>query len=424
VLIAYPVGRSGAYTVPEGVTEICEDACFQCAGLSELSLPASLTRIGEGAFTFCKGLTELRLPEELRSIGDGAFNYCRNLRELSFGEKLEAIGSFAFGSCDSLGAVSLPESLRTIGRYAFYDCGALRSVRLSGAAELGENVFTNCPKLFEFICRDPESIAQALKYDAYYTEQDDTEEDLEPQYVEYTTEIVNTLGQPGTTLIFGVHDAEKEDAEPIVRKLVDEPEQKHYEEYRYLENYAKTYGYTFCPLGSFNDVKEDSYYELPVAWAAAAGVTGGTGDGSFSPKRTCTREQIVTFLWKAAGAPEPKSTKNPFADVKKKDYFYKAVLWAVENGITGGVGEGRFGVGQTCTREQAVSFLWRAKGSPEPKTTENPFTDVKSKQYYYKAVLWAVENGITGGVGNNKFGVGATCTRAQIVTFLYKAWFQ
>ena len=176
-------------------------------------------------------------------------------------------------------------------------------------------------------------------------------------------------------------------------------------------------------INPFTDVKANKYYYTAVLWAYYhfPQIASGTSDNTFSPNATCTREQIVTYLWHALGNPEPVSTDNPFTDVKKKHYFYQAVLWAVENGVTSGVDATTFGVGQPCTRAQAMTFLWNALGKPEPKSTDNPFTDVKQKQYYYKAVLWAVENGITSGVGNGKFGVNDTCTRAQIVTFLFTA---
>ena len=175
----------------------------------------------------------------------------------------------------------------------------------------------------------------------------------------------------------------------------------------------------------FVDVVEGKYYYDSVLWAYYHDprITGGTDDTHFSPNKTCTREQIVTFLWKAKGAPEPKSNENPFTDVKSNKYYYKAVLWAVENGITGGVTKTAFGVGQPCKREQAMTFLWKAMGSPGIlSSTLNPFTDVKEGKYYYTAVLWAVENGVTGGTTKTTFGVGKTCTRGQIVTFLYKAF--
>ena len=174
----------------------------------------------------------------------------------------------------------------------------------------------------------------------------------------------------------------------------------------------------------FEDVGAWDYFYEPVQWAIHHDpvITGGKDDTHFAPKDPCTREQIVTFLWKAVNAPEPQSAENPFSDVKPGKYYYKAVLWANEKGVTGGVGDGKFGVGKTCTREQAMVFLWKAAGAPEPQSTENPFRDVKAGKYYYKAVLWAVENGVTSGTGNGVFGVGKTCTRAQIITFLYKVF--
>lgn len=173
----------------------------------------------------------------------------------------------------------------------------------------------------------------------------------------------------------------------------------------------------------FVDVAEGQYYYAPVLWAYyhTPRVTGGTDKTHFSPNQNCTREQIVTFIWKAYGGTAPKMVYNPFQDVKSDQYYYNAVLWAVENGITSGVGGGKFGVSQPCTREQVVTFLWTAAGKPEPTAASNPFKDVKAGQYYYKPVLWAVENGITKGMTADTFGVGKTCTRAQVVTFLYKA---
>ena len=162
------------------------------------------------------------------------------------------------------------------------------------------------------------------------------------------------------------------------------------------------------------------YYFDPVYWAVDEGITTGTSATKFSPNSGCTRAQVVTFLWRAAGKPEPKTYYNPFVDVKADQYYYKAVLWAVGKGITTGTSATTFRPDQTCTRAQIVTFLWRYNGEPEPKTTKNPFTDVKADQYYYKAVLWAVENGITTGTSATTFRPDQTCTRAQIVTFLYR----
>ncbi len=172
----------------------------------------------------------------------------------------------------------------------------------------------------------------------------------------------------------------------------------------------------------FVDVKEGEYYYDPVLWAVNHDpqITKGTDETHFSPDATCTRGQIVTFLWRAVGCPEPLAEENPFDDVSENDYYYKAVLWAVENGITAGTDPGRFSPDSGCTRAQVVTFLWRAEGKPAPSASANPFVDVVSGEYYYDAVLWAVDKDITKGTDATHFSPNATCTRGQIVTFLYR----
>ena len=167
----------------------------------------------------------------------------------------------------------------------------------------------------------------------------------------------------------------------------------------------------------FADVSTDAYYYEAVKWAAKKGITGGTGDGTFNPNGACTRAHIVTFLWRAAGSPEPKSTVS-FADVPAGSYYAKAVAWAVENGITLGTGDGTFSPNATCTRAQSVTFLYRALGTAP--TTVNGFTDVTADAFYADAVAWAVESGVTNGTSASTFSPNNGCTRAQIVTFLYR----
>jgi len=170
----------------------------------------------------------------------------------------------------------------------------------------------------------------------------------------------------------------------------------------------------------FSDVSTSAYYYEAVKWAQEKGITGGIGNGLFGPNQPCTRAQIVTFLWRAAGSPEPK-TMSSFADVSMDAYYAKAVAWAVENSITTGTGDGKFSPDATCTREQAVAFLYRASGSPAV-SGGSAFSDVAANAYYADAVAWAEKNGVTGGIGGGLFGSGNTCTRAQIVTFLYRAY--
>ena len=171
----------------------------------------------------------------------------------------------------------------------------------------------------------------------------------------------------------------------------------------------------------FTDVTEDKYYYDAVLWAVQNGITAGTSDTTFSPKESCTRAQIVTFLYRAAGSPDVSAASCAFDDVSEDAYYRNAVLWAVENGITAGTGDTTFGPKDSCTRAQAVTFLYRYFGSPEVSAASCDFTDVSENAYYYKAVLWAVENGITAGTSSTTFGPKDTCTRAQIVTFLYRA---
>lgn len=169
----------------------------------------------------------------------------------------------------------------------------------------------------------------------------------------------------------------------------------------------------------FNDVKSGDYFYDAVNWAVEKGITTGTSATTFSPNASCTRAQIVTFLWRASGSPEPKTASNPFTDVAANAYYCKAVLWAVENGITTGTSATTFSPDAPCTRAQGVTFLWRANGSKAASAAAS-FTDVASDAYYAPAVAWAAEQNVTGGVGNGLFSPDTTCTRAQNVSMLYR----
>ncbi len=172
-------------------------------------------------------------------------------------------------------------------------------------------------------------------------------------------------------------------------------------------------------VGSFFDVPAGQYYTQAVEWAVSSGITAGTGAGHFSPNQNCTRAQAVTFLWRAVGSPRVSSSVS-FRDVSADAYYAEAVKWAAANGITGGTGNGRFSPNSTCTRAQIVSFLYRAAGSPAGGGADS-FADVAPSAYYAGAVKWAAANSVTRGTGNGKFSPDAACTRGQIVTFLYKA---
>ena len=171
----------------------------------------------------------------------------------------------------------------------------------------------------------------------------------------------------------------------------------------------------------FEDIAAGAYYTEAVAWAYANDITAGVTEQSFGPDATCTRGQMVTFLWRAAGCPEPAGTASAFSDVVAGAYYEKAVAWAVENRITDGVGDGRFDPNGIVNRAQTVTFLYRAKGAPATAASES-FTDVASGAYYENAVAWAVANEVTNGMGDGAFAPNANCVRGQTVTFLYRAY--
>lgn len=170
----------------------------------------------------------------------------------------------------------------------------------------------------------------------------------------------------------------------------------------------------------FDDVKKDSYYEDAVNWAVERGITVGASETKFDPDGSCTRAQAVTFLWRAVGSPAAKSAEMHFTDVPAKAYYRDAVLWAVENGIVKGTSEAKFTPDGICTRAEIVTLLWRLMQSPAASGA-NPFADVAADAYYAQAVLWAVERNITVGTSKAAFSPNAVCTRAAIVTFLYRA---
>ena len=166
----------------------------------------------------------------------------------------------------------------------------------------------------------------------------------------------------------------------------------------------------------FKDVRSSDYFANAVQWAVEQKITSGTSKTTFSPGATCSKAQILTFLWRANGSPEPTAA-TPFTDVKTADYFYKAALWAAEKGLVSG---SIFGANADCTRAMTMAYMWKAAGSPAPAGKAD-FDDVPANADYAQAVAWAVEKNITSGTGDGNFSPAATCTRGQIVTFLYRA---
>lgn len=245
--------------------------------------------------------------------------------------------------------------------------------------------------------------------------------------VDYAVEenaITATAGQTNRTM--DAQDIAMEQGETLKAEIETSgngaAEQFNLDQYTSDGQYKREVKVKASGVNPFTDVKQTSFYYEPVIWALDCGITNGVTPTTFAPAEPCNRGQVVTFLWRAAGCPEPASDENPFTDVKEGKFYYKAVLWAVEEGITNGMGNGRFAPGDPCTRAQVATFLWRALGKPDAESSAAAFSDVVPGSFYCDAVAWAVEKGITNGMGNGKFQPGSSCTRGQIVTFLYRAY--
>ena len=378
VLLICPPGMHFSCTVPAFVTEIASGAFYHCDDLVTITLPDTITKINPETFCYCSNLAAVILPDSVTALGESAFNACKNLKKYVIPKAVTDIGEMALGYAYEITSFD-------VFTQKYEDTTIFGYENSAAETYAAENEFT-------FVPITTTTCAEGHQFGAW-------EEALEPECTEGGAE-ARTCSCCGTM--------EFRQTEAIGHEFED--------------GYCIRCGKRQTASDMFSDVKDSAYYAKAVLWAVQNGITGGTGEGKFSPKGTCKREQVVTFLYAAANKPEYTQSESPFTDVKQGKYYFNSVMWAVENKVTGGVSDTLFGVGKPCTREQVVSFLWKAAGSPAPESTESPFTDVKPGKYYYKAVLWANENGITGGAGDGLFGVGKTCTRAQIVTFLYKAY--
>ena len=421
---------------------------FYNTALKTITFPPSLTTIGNGAFLECSSYQEIRIPSTVTDIGDHAFGLYQyigsNYRKYEpipgvtiYGETWSAAHAYA----NTYGVAFVPTDDDTPdlpdipdkpdvkpGEVAvtpekvtsYYQGGKVTFYAVAGSPVKSylwqhwyepEKQFIDCENTvsgegkpyLEFAVATDEAIRCVVTF------KDGTQAISNTAYLDYVDpSTVRPTPTPSAAPKPTASPTPKPTAAP---KPTPTPTPKP----------TASPAPTKQPAAAnpFTDVAKNQYYYDPVLWAVKQGVTQGTSATTFSPAATCTRGQVVTFLWRAAGEPKPTGTKNPFTDVKSADYFYNAVLWAVEKGITQGTSKTAFSPASPCTRAHVVTFLWRSEGQAKADA-KNPFTDVKSGDYYYNAVLWAVKNNITAGTSATTFSPANPCTRGQIVTFLYR----
>lgn len=440
VLICYPAGKSGEYTISSGVKEIANSAFYGSNGLRKVSIPATITVIGNFAFERCENLTSINvaannpnylsengvlfnknkteliccpggyqgkyiIPDSVTSIKISAFEFCSKLTGITIPDGIKTIDNCTFAGCDSLKSVIVPGHVTTIGDYAFDGCRSLTDIELPGSiTSIGTGAFSECKSLKEI--RIPDRITTVAQYT--FAECAGLESITIPVGV---TSIGDSAFRGCSSLKEVNYVGSQEQWGKIKIDKNNEPLSK------------AQLNCNEDPNGGnpFVDVKRGTYCYDPVLWAYNHNpqITAGMDNTHFQPDSECIRAQIVTFLWRANGSPEPKTEKCQFVDVDAKAFYYKAVLWAVENEITKGIDDTHFAPFASCTRAQAVTFLWRADGKPSG-SANCPFKDVTKGEYYYDAMLWAVNEKITKGIDSSHFAPNNTCTRGQIVTFLYR----
>ena len=421
--------------IPEGVTEIPMQ-CFSRSGIREIILPEGVTHIDDYAFTDCPNLERVVLPETLTAIDSDCFSNCISLKQINWPSGVKNIGWHMFRG-SGLVEFTVPATVELVESYAFMGCADLetlvfesRDTRVSGS-----QIFENTPKLTIYCWNSSSAQSYAefamIPYVLFDPPADPT------MYPILTTAIGagSLTADPSESVGYEWITIE---AVPAPGNVLAALEVYYYSD-RELELRAEQLSDTTfrllmpkCPVEifalfldermTFVDVLPTDFYYDSVLWAVENGITHGIDASHFGPGSACNRAQVVTFLWRAAGCPEPELPENPFVDVAQGSFYEKAVLWAVEKDITKGTDPTHFSPNAPCNRASVVAFLWRAAGQPAPSDSQIPFTDVPFDSWYASPVLWAVENGITAGLTPTTFGPNAICNRAQVVTFLYRTF--
>ena len=420
-------------TIPSSVKSIGKEIFYSCKNLTSITIPNGVTSINDSAFRFCRSLTSVTIPNSVTIIADCAFEGCSRLSNIKIPDSVTSIGNHAFDACSSLSSINIPDSVTSIGYTAFADCDSLTNVILpNSVTNISTSLFAGCTGLKSITI--PNSV-MSVEINAFggctgltsITIPSNVTSIGKRAFKNCTSltkvtipSSVNSIGADTFSGCKSITDIYYSGSETQWNRIVindgNDPLLNAKIHYNSVDSITPVDPMT--PSG-FTDVPSDAFYANAVKWAVENEITTGVGNNRFDPNGQCTRGQVVTFLWRAAGKPTVSANVS-FSDVQPGAFYYEAVKWAVANDITTGVGGNRFAPNDTCTRGQVVTFLHRAANSPAASTISS-FTDVPTTAFYYNAVNWAVANGITNGTGNGRFSPNDTCTRAQVVTFLYRA---
>ncbi len=426
--------------ISDTITEIGSCAFQNCTSLKNIIIPDSVVSIGSSAFSGCSSLSAIDLSNKMTVIEEGLFWGCESLKSIEFTENIISIEDNAFIGCSSLTEITVPANIETIGRNAFEQCTCLKRINLSkNVTSIGGGAFYGCESLQDVYYSGTKNDRQII---SYYDGEEDYNLSLATWHYQVPdAPVIRITETTSTSIRIEWNMTDNSTDYDVYRKLNNGKWEKlkrvtenncfivlnggtnSFKVQAYNRN-NKEYSVFSNEISMnaeypFIDVKANAYYINALKWAYQNNVIAGTTGEKFSPDDNCTRGQLAVMIYRMFGKPSIAGKTIPFTDVKSSDYFYKAVVWAYNEGIITGTSSTKFSPNSSITRQDLVVMLWRMQNKPKVTAT-NPFTDVNEGMYSYKAIMWAYKVGVTSGTSATKFSPKDQCTRAQIAAFLYK----